>query len=134
MADNYCEFSEGLSIKPGQEAKAAEIFTKIIEEVEEEDGYCGVLAKVENGGTENPLVWLYCKEYGNPDVAERIARELMEQLELDGMFVCSWSYTCSKPRLAEFGGGAFAMMRGCDTVWIDARTEAERKLLNSKVA
>jgi hypothetical protein len=56
----------------------------------------------------------------NPDHVEQIARALIEELELDKPFYCSWAYTCSKPRIDEFGGGAFAIVRGKQTYWIDA--------------
>ena len=51
---------------------------------------------------------------------EQIARVIIEELEIDEPFYCSWSYTCEKPRIDQFGGGALVVQRGKDTKWVDA--------------
>jgi len=120
MADNYCESSSLINIPKDKMDEAA----KIVERIENELGkngeeWVGFAAEmVENG------VWIYSDETINPERAEALVRELVEELDLPGVYVCSWSYTCSKPRIDEFGGGAFAVKKGKDTIWVDAATRA----------
>mgnify|MGYP003589551477 CR=1 FL=1 len=73
---------------------------------------------------ESEGVWFHVEESGNTDHVEAIARALLEELEMDEPFVCSWAYTCSKPRIDEFGGGAMVVRRGHETIWVDAMDSA----------
>ena len=82
-------------------------------------------------------VWIYGGEFFDSSYAEIIARELIEKLEIEEEFVCTWAVTCSKPRLDSFAGGGFGVRRGIPTVWVDAESEVRRRLkskLESQVA
>lgn len=122
MANNYCESSSYLELTQEQLRKAPEIINRIEKKIEEEDGWFGLDINLELDG-----VWFSYDESINPDHLEAVARDLIEELEVDKPFYASWSYTCSKPRLDEFGGGAMAIIRGKDTIWVDARHEVEKK-------
>lgn len=126
MANNYCESSSFVEIPPDKLEKAKVIADRIGVELESnpDEGYAGYVAEFEGTG-----LWIHHNESLNPDHAERLVKALVEELDLMGIFVCSWSYTYSKPRIGigEFGGGAFAVQKGRDTVWIDAASEAERQ-------
>lgn len=76
---------------------------------------------------EDEGVWLYHEESFNPESAETIARAVIEELELDGPFFCTWASTCDKPRLGEFNGGGFVVARGKKTYWIEASQAIEDK-------
>lgn len=104
--------------------QAKEIMARIEAEIEAdpEEGYVGYEADLEADG-----VWIRHDESINTEHAERLVKALVEELDLPGIIVCSWSYTCSKPRIDEFGGGAFAVQKGRDTIWIDAASEALRQ-------
>ena len=122
MANNYCESSSRLPIPEDKMVRAEEIVDRIVRELEDGDeGYCGADITTELDG-----VWFCHDESINPEHVEVVAKALVEELGIDEPFICSWSYTCSKPRLGEFGGGAFAVQKGRDTVWIDAASEAQR--------
>jgi len=124
MANNYQESSSFLAVETEKLPEAKAIIARIAEELENGDEeYCGCSAEVEPGG-----VWFYGQESINVDHVEAMARELIEQLEIDAPFFCSWSYTCSKPRIDEFGGGAFVIKRGYETYWCDARSQVEQQL------
>jgi len=124
MANNYCQSSSMLPVPKGKLDKAREIVKRVIQELEDgEDGYCGCLVDVEDAG-----VWFHTDESINTNHVEIIARQLIDELKLDTPFFCSWAYTCSKPRIDEFGGGAFVIKRGYATYWVDAVNHARHQV------
>jgi len=128
MADNYCDSSSFLNVPPGKLDKAREIIARVEEELETGDeGYVGCQSQVLND-EERCGIWFSGDESCNVEHVELIARALVDELELEGDFICSWAYTCSKPRIDEFGGGAFVIRRGVETLWCDARSEVEDKI------
>jgi len=124
MANNYCESSSIISIPKDKVEQAKEIMARIASELESdpEEGYVGYEAVLEADG-----VWIHHDESINTDHSATLVRALVDELDLPGIFVCSWSYTCSKPHIDEFGGGAFAIQKGRDTIWVDAASEALRQ-------
>ena len=134
MANNYLEYSAFLEIPPAKIEQAQAIVAREIAKLEADDewGYCGTRADVKGKG-----VWFHAEESGNTDHVEAIARALVEELEIDDPFCCSWAYTCSSPRIDEFGGGAMVVRRGHETVWVDALNaaqEADKARLGRKEA
>ncbi|MHA2022802.1 MAG: hypothetical protein ACTSWQ_03985 [Candidatus Thorarchaeota archaeon] len=127
MANNYCEGSSLLKISEDKISKAQEIIDRVAKELEEDEdfGYCGCQAEVQTHG-----VWFHDDESINTEHVEAIARALIEELEIDEPFYCSWAYTCSKPRIDEFGGGAFAIVRGKETYWVDAMSSVQEQVAN----
>ena len=119
MANHYLEYSAFLEIPAGQMEKARTIVERESAKWGEDNDCGGSCAEVEDRG-----VWFYAQEQGNTDHVEAIARALLEELEMDERFVCSWAYTCSKPRIDEFGGGAMVVRRGHETIWVDAMDSA----------
>jgi hypothetical protein len=117
MADNYLQFSERIEVPAAQMQQADEIIKRVEAKIEAEDEYFGVCVELERGG-----IWLYADEHGDTDHLEALARALVEELEIDEPFTASWSYTCSKPRIGEFGGGAMVVRRGYETLWADAES------------
>lgn len=73
-------------------------------------------------------VWFYHDESFRPESAELIARTLINELDLDTVFYCSWAYTCTKLRTDEFGGGAFVIKKDHPTIWVDALSYVMDKL------
>lgn len=125
MANNYCQFSAWMNIPHDKIDKARSIIEKAEEEIEKNDNYVGCLVDIEEYAIENkPGIWFHEEESGSPEHVAQIAEKLVNELEIDEPFFCSWAYTCSKPRIDEFGGGAFAVKRGQDTYWIDAMNHA----------
>jgi hypothetical protein len=113
-----------LPVPKGKLDKAREIVKRVIQELEDgEDDYCGCLVDVVDEG-----VWFHTDESINTDHVEIIARQLIDELKLDTPFFCSWAYTCSKPRIDEFGGGAFVIKRGYMTHWVDAMDQVQHRV------
>jgi hypothetical protein len=125
MANNYVQSSSFIPFAPEQKAAAYAIIERVKAEILEEfDESAEFSAAVGDGG-----VWFSDDgEWVNPEHLERAVFALVVELNLEGVFVCSWACTCSKKRIDEFGGGAFAVARGQETIWIDAATEAERQM------
>jgi len=122
MANNYCESSSMLGLPSDKYEEAEVIIDRIIEELEsdeEENGYVGCDVSLESEG-----VWFRHEESINVDHVERFAKALIEELEIDEPFYCSWSYACDKPHIDEFGGGAMVIQRGKETYWVDAMSHA----------
>lgn len=123
MANYYCQSSSFISIPEEKIPQAKEVLKRIEHYLidDSDEGYCGFTAEFEGGG-----VWIYGEESVNEIHMELLVKALVQDLDLPGVHVCSWAYTCSKPRIDEFGGGAFAVQKDRDTIWIDAATEARR--------
>lgn len=124
MANSYTESSSLLSIPKEKHSKAQEIIDRVKAELENgEEGYCGCHAIMQDSG-----VWFSGVESINPEHVELIARDLIEELEIDEPFFCSWAYHSDRPIVDEFGGGAFLIKRGYETYWCDARNHVEQQL------
>lgn len=136
MANNYCQSSSYLDVPPEKMGRVKEILDraeiaakKLAAEQygipeEWEDQCVSVDSEVDTGG-----VWFHSWEGFDPEHCELIARMLINELELDTPFHCSWAYVCDKMRVDEFGGGAFAIVRGKPTFWCDALHEVQKKVL-----
>ena len=128
MANNYTESSSKLQLTLEQSKQAQAIIDAAraaymaLDPDESEPTGCFDL--------EDDCVWMYHDESIDVEFVAFLAQALLEAFEIDEPFVFSWSYTCSKPRLDEFGGGACAVRRGKDPVWVDARSHVEA-LVNS---
>ena len=123
MANNYCLSSSFIPVEEDKIARAKQIVLRAISKLEtSEDGYVGYEVEVEEKG-----VWIYSDEYLTPEHAVELVQDLVEELDLPGIHVVSWAYTCSKPRIDEFGGGAFAVQKGKETVWVDAAYAARKE-------
>jgi hypothetical protein len=119
VADSYLEYSAIMPIPADKIDRARTIAQRECAKFGE-DGDCGgSCVEVDERGA-----WFHAQDYGNTDHVEAIAKALVEELEIDEPFVCSWAYTCSKPRIDEFGGGAMVVRRGRETAWIDALAHA----------
>ncbi len=131
MVDNYSDSSSKICIDLDslQKAKAESIVDREVKALEEsEEGYCGVAVDVEDDG-----IWIHSDENINVEHVEIIARALIEELEIDKPFYCSWNYSCSKPVVDEFGGGCFVIVRGKPTHWVDALTECQRWVKEERI-
>lgn len=120
MAKYYTNASSFLPVPESRLGEARKIIEQAVAAVEEaEDGSCDVQVEVQERG-EGSGVWFHGEESVNLEHLAEIARALVEGLEIDEPFVCSWSYDCSKPRIDAFGGGALVIKRGYETYWCDA--------------
>ncbi len=133
MANNYCASATWVDV-PKEKIKLAEkavesAKAKIAETLASQGPDAETSLEIEVLDTDSESgVWIGQDEYFDPDQAEILIREIVELLELEGLFSCSWAGYCSKLRTGEFGGGAFALSKGVDTVWIEPEQEARIQL------
>lgn len=122
MANNYVSGSCILEFPADKAERAMEVAKRVIYEIEEDqDHVIEVEVEFSDKG-----IWFHEMETFNPDTVAAIASAVIDDLELDDVFVFSWSYSCSKARVDEFGGGACAIAKGYPPLWIDAYDEARK--------
>lgn len=125
MANNYQETSSFLPIPSEKIDSARSICDRVESKILSSADDCGdpieyidCQYEIQDDG-----IWFRSDESFNPEHVEMFARSLVEELDLEGSFMCSWCYLCSKPRVDEFGGGAFILAKGMPTHWVDAQYE-----------
>lgn len=123
MANNYQESSTLIPIPAPLMHDAQAIAARIEQQMETEEDCFGIQVEFFPEG-----VLLYGEEYFNTSHAELLAKALVEELDLPDPVIVSWAYWCSRHRPDEFGGGAFAVRKGMDTVWVDALDEVRKKI------
>lgn len=120
MANNYCEFSTIYPItEENQEIALKTIQQLVWEWFAEEQGKESVddLTAEERENAYAPFeynmqeegLWIYSEEVGDPDCAAEMIAKLQVELDATQIFTFSFSFSCSKPRVDEFGGGTFAI-------------------------
>lgn len=121
MANNYCYTSSLLEI-PREKISDTNwndalqnIMSEAIHKYEEEDGheFYTYYSLTEDG-------ILFQSENADIDGILYISRYIIEKLEIDIPFYCSYAYTCDRMRLNEFGGGSFLVVRGENTEYTDS--------------
>ena len=126
MANNYCESVSFMELEENQLEAAKLIVARVQDELlNSEEEYCGAVVTVfDDDEDETDGALFSYDENCNPEHVAKFAQALLDELEIDEPFVFSWSYTCSRPRIGEFGGGACVVARGRDPFWVDAESVA----------
>jgi hypothetical protein len=104
------------ALLPEQVAKAQEVLAKV------RAPYDGDAADLPSWNVvcefDERGLWLHHDESIDLEQLEELVSELLDALEIDLPFICTWASTCSKPRLDAFGGGGFRAQRGKPTYWM----------------
>lgn len=93
------------------------------------DGLPDFTAELDEGG-----LWVYAEESGSVEGAVALVQAYWEKfgpMDGDERGVIAWAYTCSKPAVGEFGGGAVAFTRTKEK-WFNPETLAEKWLKKVK--
>jgi hypothetical protein len=129
MADNFMVFSEVIphliddeahwcqsrldhleSLFDGDLTKDAEDpALRLLPEDSTYDPNCGSFlwaVQKENDTEWGRHLWLYADEGFDPETVATFAQEFLKRFRPLSSFAFTWSETCSKPRVGEFGGGA----------------------------
>jgi hypothetical protein len=150
MADNYLQFAVAINLHTcaertwctemlaaltellGSCGEQIELLNKLGElghrAVDEDWGFLGFDWRIEqpkasctNVGTK---LCLYAEESGAPEQLAAFLQTYLAKFQPTGVVTFSWSYTCSKIRSGEFGGGA-AVVTATASRFIDAQSWAE---------
>ena len=117
MANNYCLMSE--QIETESEKAARWIEKQLAKAAESDEGY---VCSCEREGAK---VWVYSEEYCDLDRLLDVLAAYQKKFGDQRAIVLSWAFTCSKPRLSEFDGGASVVVAG-KIKSISARQWAEK--------
>ena len=116
MADYYTQFSEILdNLTPEEEKWLTEqlasdpstgspVFLQDYEEHDPDSPDCGFQIGFEGEGNERHM-WIYSDDWGEPGRAAHLVQKFLKRFRPDQCWSFTYSSTCSKPRIGEFGGG-----------------------------
>ncbi len=124
MADYFTQFSAELPLASEAQLAAAQAIIEAWDEgsLDETDGECrNFQFKVEEQGGEL-VAWIHDGDgAGSPNDVILFVQMLAERTPTQGRWGFSWAFTCSKPRLEAFGGGAAVIDLATSECWtIDA--------------
>jgi hypothetical protein len=122
MADYYTQFSCLFDVGAENLARTQEILRNLEMDMDEQE--CASLGfQAEPSPESGPgALWIHSDEWGDPEHVIAFVRRCAAEFKLTGQWGFSWSYSCSKPRLDGFGGGAVVIdLEGRnEPEWIDA--------------
>lgn len=151
MADNYLEFSEIIenlseeekawirNIPAGRDYEEEEDFYEALEEYGIEPGpdlfveefpYFSYTIEQRDGQSH---WWIYSGSYGNVDHVIVLVQAFIRKFRPDYIFSLTYSESCSKPRVGEFGGGWVVVTKD-DVFGDNAYREAREKVQELKEA
>lgn len=105
MADYHMQFSECINRLNASELHWWKLRVEKLQSDLENDAdvdYPGEIV-VDEG---NRQVHLYSESGGDPFATVKIVQEFLKFYRSKGHFSLTWAFTCDKPRIGEFGGGA----------------------------
>jgi hypothetical protein len=135
MADLFTQFSCLLHVGTAENAAAAELIRgELAGDLDrEEEVSLGFDMEADHESGPGTL-WIYSDGYGDPEHVVRFVLRCAEAFSLSGKWGFCWSYTCSRPTLDGFGGGAHVLdlatrMTVADldcSTFVDAHTASSR--------
>lgn len=115
MADYFTHFSCVLDVgSPAKATAAIELLDRLHLEDEGADDpeYAG-FALSQQDGPEGSILWFHDDDgQGDIEGVIRFVLRLAEEIDLSGLWGFEVAYTCSRPRLDAFGGGAHVIDLG----------------------
>ena len=107
MADNYLQFSETVECTKD---KALWLQTELDIAVDPGDGYYAYPACTHSYHADKGYVWV--RSDGDIDALLDTIAKFQLEFKIENPWSIQWSWTCSKPRVGEFGGGAAVVYKG----------------------
>lgn len=127
MSDSHLNYSVELQIPAGKLELAKKIIKDEGDRLETYTSFVEIDEK-------RMMLWFHDDDgfASLEELVEPIARALIDGLEIDEPFILEWANICDKPVCEQFGGGAFVIMRGCETYWIYPSLLASNWIKNRK--
>lgn len=122
MANNYVLFSEEIEVTREQALKLEEMFQNC-RDVEDLGEPCEF--ELNEIDSDQYGFWMHSTESCDLERTVEVLEEFTKEYAIEEPIVFAWAYTCSEPRVGEFGGGAVAIYKG-ESRWVDAGTEADK--------
>jgi len=128
MANNYRQFSFALKLANKKESEWCQKELSRLSKIDDGEGgetstdfdwtvFPVKKLTVDTGAEESPHVWFRDNgEYGNVEQIADFVQSYFKKFYKQGYFVMTWSDTCSKHRIGEFGGG-LAVVTAKDQHW-----------------
>jgi len=120
MANNYVETSFIVPVPADKTEQAEKLVEDFINDPENQSNYYDCFFDYEFN---NDGLWIHSEESCNVDAVIDCVQVLLDELDIDEPVAFSWAYTCSKPRVDEFGGGAACLRKGEEPIIIEALQE-----------
>lgn len=115
MADCFTHFSCVLDVgSPKKAIAAVELLDRLhLEEEEADDPEFSGFAMTQQDGPGGSILWFHDDDgQGDIEGVIRFVLRLAEEIDLTGLWGFEVAYTCSRPRLDAFGGGAHVIDLG----------------------
>lgn len=115
MADYFTHFSCVLDVGSPENATAAlDLLTRLhLEEKDADDPEYSGFALSRQDGPGSSVLWFHDDDgQGDADGVIRFVLRLTEEIDLSGLWGFEVAFTCSRPRLDAFGGGAHVIDLG----------------------
>lgn len=110
MADFHTQFSCLLDVGTAENVARADLIRgEFAAELDRHEGESLGFDMDVDHETGPGALWIYSDEYGNPEHVISFVLRCAGELRLVGLWGFTWSYTCSKPRIDAFGGGAHVL-------------------------
>ncbi len=138
MADYYTQYSAEIDKLTDDEIKWLEVRLKDIEDARADDDGLGEddndLGQVE---LQDRTLWFCGRESGDPWAIAEFVQGFLKQFRPNGSFSMEHTYSCSRPRLDGFGGGAiFVTAERLEHVdsstWLRAQCEEHKKRITEQ--
>ena len=114
MADYFTQFSCLLDVgTPDKAVRALALFQELREaDQDADDPEVAGFDLVRQDAPEDSTLWIHDDEHGDVEAVIRFVLRLAEDLDLTGLWGFQYGLTCSRPRLAAFGGRAHVIDLG----------------------
>ena len=123
MADYFTHVSVLFPVGSAANVKPAlAIYKRMSDELTEDGGWIGFHAVADDDPSDRANLWLHSDENADIENIVAFALRCAEAFDLKGRWGFRYCFTCSKPRLDGYGGGAQLLDLGArrSLAWVDA--------------
>ena len=132
MADYYTQYSAEIDKLTDAEINWLEVRLEDIEDARADDDGLGEDDDIGQVELEDRTLWFCGRESGDPGAIADFVQGFLKQFRPNGSFSMGHTFSCSRPRLDGFGGGAvFVTAESIEHVdsftWLRARCKEHEK-------
>jgi hypothetical protein len=125
MANYYTLSSTSITIPPDEFPRAKELIVALLNAYEEENGFADISVEF----IDKDEIWIHGDESFDIELAVQVIQLVLDNFTLpEPYIILSWAFTCSKPRVDSFSGGACLIQRGKEPQYFDPVVAAQDAL------